>query len=96
MTSFSVVSLIAIVPDSECRMPTLIVSAACAADADSAMAPPTSALVARNNSRRGATYAFPSLSPERAGLVLWTGDGLQCLCQGTTAPKPRARLRKVD
>src|SRR5437868_8690792 len=31
MTSFSVVSLIAIVPESECRMPTLIVSAACAA-----------------------------------------------------------------
>ena len=28
MTSFSVVSLIAIVPDSECRMPTLMVSSA--------------------------------------------------------------------
>src|SRR5690606_32443023 len=30
IVSFSVVSLIAIVPDSECRMPTLIVSCACA------------------------------------------------------------------
>ena len=30
MTSFSVVSEIAIVPDSECRMPTLIVSSAAA------------------------------------------------------------------
>src|SRR3954452_22123404 len=30
MTSFSVVSLIAIVPDKECRTPTLIVSCACA------------------------------------------------------------------
>ena len=28
MTSFSVVSLIAMVPESECRMPTLIVSCA--------------------------------------------------------------------
>jgi hypothetical protein len=30
MTFFRMVSLIAIVPDSECRMPTLMVSAACA------------------------------------------------------------------
>ena len=35
-TSFRTVSLIAIVPDSECRTPTLIVSAACAAVADEA------------------------------------------------------------
>ena len=32
MTSFSVVSEIAIVPDSECRMPTLIVSSCAAAN----------------------------------------------------------------
>ena len=39
MTSFSVVSLIAIVPESECRMPTLIVSSAArAAPVDSANA----------------------------------------------------------
>ncbi len=31
MTSFSVVSLIAMVPESECRMPTLIGPGACAA-----------------------------------------------------------------
>src|SRR6059058_2687833 len=83
MTSFSVVSLIAIVPESECRMPILIVSAACAENADSAMAPPTSAPVARdNNNRRERDIRVPILVAGLAGLVLWTGGGLQCLCQG--------------
>ena len=44
ITSFSVVSLIAMVPDSECRMPILIVSsAAMAVVAPSASAPPRAA-----------------------------------------------------
>ncbi len=48
MTSLSVVSLIAIVPDSECRMPILIVSSSAqAAVAPSASAPPRSAPAAR-------------------------------------------------
>ena len=49
MTSFSVVSLIAIVPDSECRMPILIVSSAAqaVAVAPNASAPPISAPAAR-------------------------------------------------
>ena len=47
-SSFSVVSRIAIVPESECKMPILIVSSARAAKDDSATAPPTSALAARN------------------------------------------------
>ena len=38
MTSFSVVSEIAMVPDSECRMPTLIVSSAARADVASGSA----------------------------------------------------------
>ena len=38
MTSFSVVSLIAMVPDSECRMPTLIVSCAAALSATDTVA----------------------------------------------------------
>ena len=45
MSSFSVVSLIAMVPDSECRMPTLIVSeSACAAVVAESMAMPANAL----------------------------------------------------
>ena len=51
MTSFSVVSLIAIVPESEWRMPILIVSSARAAKELSAIAPPTSAPVARSTKR---------------------------------------------
>src|SRR3974390_3533700 len=51
ITSLSVVSLIAIVPESEWRMPTLIVSSARAAVAQSASAPPISAPVARKNKR---------------------------------------------
>ena len=51
ITSFSVVSLIAIVPESEWRMPILIVSSALAAKAPSATAPPTSAPAARNMNR---------------------------------------------
>ena len=51
MTSFSVVSLIAIVPESEWRMPILIVSSARAAKELSARAPPISAPVARNTVR---------------------------------------------
>ena len=52
MTSLSVVSLIAIVPDSECRMPILIVSsAATAAVAPSASAPPRAAPAALKNIR---------------------------------------------
>src|SRR5580704_11185756 len=51
MTSLSVVSLIAIVPESEWRMPILIVSSALAAKAPSATAPPTNAPAARNKNR---------------------------------------------
>jgi hypothetical protein len=52
ITSLSVVSLIAIVPESECRMPILIVSSAAnAAVAPSASAPPRAAPAARNRSR---------------------------------------------
>src|SRR5471032_350869 len=51
ITSLSVVSLIAIVPESECRMPILIVSSALAAIAPNAKAPPTSAPAARNTTR---------------------------------------------
>src|ERR1700758_2720899 len=52
ITSLSVVSLIAIVPDSECRMPTLIVSSAAnAAGLPSASAPPRAAPAARSNIR---------------------------------------------
>ena len=47
MTSFSVVSLIAIVPESECRMPTFMVSCEAAGnDAPSIMAPPNIADIA--------------------------------------------------
>ena len=47
MTSFSVVSLIAMVPESECRMPTLIVSCAAACrPATPSQARPTSAAAA--------------------------------------------------
>jgi hypothetical protein len=52
ITSLSVVSLIAIVPDSECRMPILIVSSAAnAAVTPNASAPPRAALAARRNIR---------------------------------------------
>ena len=52
ITSLSVVSLIAIVPDSECKMPILIVSSAAnAAVAPSASAPPRAAPAARKNIR---------------------------------------------
>ena len=48
MTSFSVVSLIAMVPDRECRMPTLIVPpvACAAAGVVAALTAPTAATVA--------------------------------------------------
>ena len=47
MTSFSVVSLIAMVPESECRMPTLIGAGLCAAAGENAaLTPPTAASVA--------------------------------------------------
>ena len=51
ITSLRVVSLIAIVPDSEWRMPTLIVSSARAAVAPSVSAAPASAPAARKNIR---------------------------------------------
>src|SRR3984885_9227786 len=52
ITSLSVVSLIAIVPDSECRMPILIVSSAAnAAVPPNASAPPRAAPAARRNIR---------------------------------------------
>ena len=51
ITSLSVVSLIAIVPESEWRMPILIVSSARAAVAPSASAPPASAPAARETMR---------------------------------------------
>src|SRR5450756_851962 len=64
ITSLSVVSLIAIVPESECRMPILMVSSALAAKAPSATAPPTNAPAARNNNRlendmRDPSYEMP-------------------------------------
>ena len=65
MTSFSVVSLIAIVPDSEWRMPTLIVSSARAAKEDSANAPPTIAPAARNINLLVTDMADPILSFKR-------------------------------
>ena len=46
MTSFSVVSLIAMVPESECRMPTLIGPVCAAAGENAALTPPTAASVA--------------------------------------------------
>ncbi len=68
MTSFNVVSLIAIVPESEWRMPILIVSsAALAAKALSATAPPMSAPVARNTKRLVTDMFDPILSSTGGG-----------------------------
>ena len=60
MTSLSVVSLIAIVPESEWRMPILIVSSACAAKELSASAPPTNAPAARRTNRLVNDMVAPS------------------------------------
>src|SRR4029077_15909992 len=64
ITSLSVVSLIAIVPDKECRMPILIVSSAAnAAVAPSASTPPRAAPAARKRSRLLDMFLASSLAP---------------------------------
>src|SRR5438876_5323289 len=55
ITSFSVVSLMAMVPDNECRMPTLMVSCALAGSAAKAMASPAVAASQRRAIGRCAT-----------------------------------------
>ena len=61
MTSFSVVSEIAIVPESECRMPTLIVSS-CASAAPANRVPAS----ARSNPQLLKVFAHSSLCPVRS------------------------------
>ncbi len=69
ITSLSVVSLIAIVPDSECRMPILIVSSAAnAAVAPSASAPPRATPAAPKNIRLVNDIVVPRrLRPPKQG-----------------------------
>src|SRR6185436_7479683 len=77
MTSFRVVSLIAIVPDSEWRMPTLIVSPACA-----------NAAVAAPATRPAATRPVRIIEPNFIPLllVLLRVDGTPAWSQGMREP----------
>ena len=81
MTSFSVVSLIAMVPESECRMPTLIGPVCAAAGENAALTPPIAATVAaatpRPPRRRRVSIVLVDtivLFPVRS--VLWRGGCL--------------------
>src|SRR5262249_11381134 len=72
ITSFSVVSLIAMVPDNECRMPTLIVSWAWAAPPAPNMAADAAAKPAKTVRRSNIIFPF---------YRLLRPDALQALCQ---------------
>ena len=84
MTSFSVVSLIAIVPERECKIPILIVSSARAAKALRATAPPTNAPAARNIKRLVTDIVDPILnSLKHSGAQQRSGSdtlGSQAAC----------------
>src|SRR5579862_6606366 len=92
MTSFNVVSLIAMVPDSECKMPTLMVSAALTRTAGIAMAAMLAAPASQRRRVNGVVVqALFMDSPlcgegkraDRASL----GDAPQRLCQADVDPK---------
>ena len=85
MTSFRVVSEIAIVPESECRMPTLIVSSAARAGAvisrPAAMAPAERSLIALN--------ILPLIETSEQGVCTAAGDA-------TAVPSPAAGAKSGD
>src|ERR1700722_4037415 len=84
MTSFSVVSLIAMVPDKECRIPILIVPALCAmAGLLSVSTAPTAAMVAA---------AAPRRARPRRETLGWIGFilSIPCCLLRTTFPAPVA------
>ena len=71
MTSFSVVSLIAMVPESECRMPILMVSSAARAGVAALIAPPSSvpAVIVTATARRDSALR-PSVRPLKCVSVV--------------------------
>ena len=98
MTSFSVVSLIAMVPESECRMPTLIGPVCAAAGENAALTPPTVASVAaaapRPPKRRRVSLVFSgaiNLFPVRS--VSWRGQPLASPSQWSATAMPQTRER---
>src|SRR3984957_18652462 len=92
ITSFSVVSLIAMVPESECRMPTLIGPVACAAAGwNAALAPPRAAKV---------TAAAPILPKRRrlsvkSAVAMLFGPPVHCRGEAVAPDHRRYRVQPL-